>query len=258
MGVIFNVDTGSASSGDVGDKFGPEGTSLKGANVDGVEKLGTASGVARLGTEERNVTAWVNRRTIAREIRANFENMPFATEGGTVSSCSAADHGETSEPRIVATASARLDSTSLPKASRCSISPQTEHWKVRRLNPETRRVSSPTSSFKRISAPHAKHRIALPHSHRQPLLERCNDGASRRGQIFHAISLMALRAGFPARLVEIATCPPHLTVIRAYEQCQATAASVRSDVNGTDAAMTRLRHRQSIDILTTHPFIVGV
>ena len=146
MGVIFNVDTGSASSRDVGGIFGSEGTLLKaGANVDGVEKLGTADGVAKLGTKARNVTERLNRRTIARESRANFENMPFATEGGTASSRSAAHHGLTSrgsdgsglsgstgisEPRIAATASARLDSTSLPKASRCSISPQTEHWKV--------------------------------------------------------------------------------------------------------------------------------
>jgi hypothetical protein len=247
MGVIFNIDTGSASCGEVVGIFGLQGTSLKGANVGGMEKLGTVGGVARLGTEERNVTAWLNRRTIAREIRARFENMPFATEGGTASSCSAAHHSETSggsdgsglsgstgisEPRIAATASARLDSTALPKASRCSISPQTEHWKVWRLNPETRRVSSPTSSFKRISAPHAKHRIALPHSHRQPLLERCNDGASRRGQIFHTISFMALRAGFPARLVEIAACPHSLQSSGLMNNARRPAAilSVHSDI----------------------------
>jgi hypothetical protein len=49
------------------------------------------------------------------------------------------------------------------------------------LSPETERLSSPTSSpFTRISAPHAKHRIASPTRKDAHLLERGKDGMSMK------------------------------------------------------------------------------
>src|SRR4051794_25346654 len=132
--VIVAAGSDSATAADVGAMFG--------SKTDSPGDAADEAGVAGVGARERNLMLRPNWRTNARKLRANCENTCFATL--RTASCSAVEGGETSgdsgcggDSECSETASVGFGSTSLLKVSRCSISPQTEHLNVSRLNPET-------------------------------------------------------------------------------------------------------------------------